>query len=71
MANFLMSIEVLREKSKFEMGAFQKKFNLSRLPLNILNKFFDTTIMLILTYNAKIWGIYNKIDFEHWDKTST
>ena len=68
---FSDGIEVLREKSKFAMGAFQKKFTLSRLLLKIVNNIFDTMIMPIPTYSAEVWGIYNKIDFEHWDKTST
>ena len=28
-------------------------------------------IMPILSYNAEVWGVYNKHDFEHWDKTAT
>ena len=68
---FSDGIEVLREKSKFAMGAFQKRFNLSRLPVDIANKIFDSMIMPILTYSAEVWGIYNKIDFEHWEKTPT
>ena len=27
--------------------------------------------MPILSYNAEVWGVYNKHDFEHWDKTTT
>ena len=50
------------------MGAFQKRFNLSRPPLDVVNRIFETMIVPILSYNAEVLGVYNKHDFEHWDK---
>ena len=35
---FTDGVEILREKAKFAMGAFQKRFNLSRLPFNRCSK---------------------------------
>ena len=37
---FIDGVEILREKAKFAMGAFQKRFNLSRLPLDVVNIIF-------------------------------
>ena len=53
------------------MGAFQKRFNLSRLPSDVLNRIFETMIMPILSYNDEVWGVYKKHDFEQWNKTPT
>ena len=43
---------------KFTMGAFQKRFNLSHLLLDALNRIFETIIMPILSYNAEVWEVY-------------
>ena len=64
-------IGILVSRLKFTMGAFQKRFNLSHLLLDALNRIFETIIMPILSYNAEVWEVYNKHDFEHWDKTTT
>ena len=50
---------------------FKKKFNLSRLSLEIANKIFDAIILPILQYTAEVWGVYEKNEFEYWDKTPT
>ena len=41
------------------------------LLLDALNRIFETIITPILSYNAEVWGVYNKHDFEHWDNTTT
>ena len=37
----------------------------------IPGKIFETSIEPILTYGSEVWGVFLKLDFEKWDKTST
>ena len=75
MANFLIASKFHdKNLNPIAMGAFQKRINLfivSSDPVDITSKYFDTMIMPNLTFSAEVWGIYNKIDFEHWEKTPT
>ena len=69
--SFRAGIDLLKEKSSFALGAIQKKFTLSSLSLDIANKIFDAIILPILTYTAEVWSVYEKNEFEYWDKTPT
>ena len=47
----------------------RKHINLSKLKLDHATKIFDSAILPIITYGCEVWGVYNKFDFESWDKT--
>ena len=66
--SFRSGQEQLKDKSFLALSAIRKKFNISKLSLEVANKLFDSTVLPILTYGAEIWGIYEKINFEFWDK---
>ena len=69
--SFRAGIDLLKEISSYALEAIQKKFKLSSLSLDIANKIFDAIILPILTYTAEVWGVFEKNEFEYWDKTPT
>ena len=59
--NFALAIKQLSEK------ALHALYNIKRW-LNSAIKIFDSIISPILLYNAEVWGVYIKNDFNNWDK---
>ena len=44
------------------------RFPIKRLPIKAALKLFDSIITPILLYGSEIWGTYNYLSFEKWDK---
>ena len=40
----------------------------SKLSLSVTNKLFDSLFLPILLYGSEVWGIYDKDDFNNWEK---
>ena len=63
-SNFLMALDQLKEKALHALVSLRKHTNVSKLSLFLANKFFDTMISPISTYNSEVWGVYAKPDFK-------
>ena len=68
--SFQKAVETLREKMKRALAAVRKQLVLSKLPVNIANKIFESFLPPILTYGSEVWGAYEKNDYDSWDRTS-
>ena len=44
------------------------KIKISRLPIKLVLKVFNTQIKPILLYGAEVWGPYTDFDFPSWDR---
>ena len=62
------SVENLSCKAQRAMYALNNRFPIKRLPIKAALKPFDSIITPILLYGSEIWGTYNYLSFEKWDK---
>ena len=54
----------LKEKTRRSIFATRRRFlNLSKLPIDVVNKVFDSLFLPILMYGSEVWGVYDKNDF--------
>ena len=67
--NFSVAQKTLSDKAMNALFKIRKHVNLSQLKLDHATKIFDSAILPIITYGCEVWGVYNKFDFESWDKT--
>ena len=51
--------------------SLNNKIKLSRLPLWLSLKIFNSQIKPILLYGSEIWGAYGNYDFSNWEVTTT
>ena len=58
--NFTNHKENLTEKTKKSFFAARRYVDFLKLPIQIINKLFNTLFFLILTCCSKVWGIYDK-----------
>jgi len=57
-----------KEKALHAFYKITNKIDFRRLKPKLACKLFDSLIRPILTYSCEIWGVYQKHDFEKWDK---
>ena len=58
--NFTLSLEHLRQKALHALFSLRRHTNFSKLKPSLANKFSDTMISPILTYNSEVWGAFLK-----------
>ena len=68
--SFQKGVETLREKMKRALAAIRKQLVLSKLPVKIANKIFESFLIPILTYGSEVWGAYEQNYYDSWDRTS-
>ena len=61
--SFQKGVETLREKMKKALAAIRKQLGLSKLPVKIAIKIFESFLLPILTYGSEVWGAYEKNDY--------
>ena len=66
--NFTLAVEHLKEKALHAFYSIRKQTLLNRLNPNTASQIFDTMI-LILSYNSEIWGMYTKQKFKAWNSS--
>ena len=66
--NFALAIKQLSEKALHALYSIRRRLNLHQLNPKSAIKIFDSIISPILLYNAEVWGVYIKNDFNNWDK---
>ena len=69
--NFHLCQKTLAEKGLNALYKIYEHIDFFQLSSLSANKIFDTAIVPILTYDAEIWGMFSKLDFEKWDKTQS
>ena len=62
------SMENLSCKAQRAVYALNNRFPIKRLPIKAALKLFDSVVTPILLYGSEIWGTYNYLSFEKWDK---
>ena len=69
--NFVNHLTQSREKALHALFKTTRLVDFKNLPPKQANRLFDSLIAPILTYSCEVWGVYQKHDFEKWDKTPT
>ena len=59
--SFTLAQKIFCEKAMRAIFKIRKYVELSKLPQQIVFKFFDATIVPILTYGGEIWGILQNL----------
>ena len=63
----------LSDKANRAIFSLTSRYKLTKLPLNIAFKLFDTMIMPILLYGSEVWGAYEynpAKNSDEWGKLS-
>ena len=58
----------LKDKTRRSIFATRRYLDFSKLPLDVTNKLFDSLFLIILLYGSEVWGIYDKDNFDSWEK---
>ena len=58
----------LKDKVRRAFFATRHFLDFTKIPLAVTNKLFDSLFIPILLYSSEIWGIYEKDDFNTWEK---
>ena len=66
---FQSTIDDLSIKANRAIFAIKSKIKLSKLPIRLAIKIFNSQIMPILLYGSEIWGPYMDYNFDTWDST--
>jgi len=66
--NFSINKINLMEKTRRSIFATRRYLDLSKLPIHLANKIFDSLFLPILTYGSEVWGAYDKDDSSSWEK---
>ena len=67
--SFLPTLEDLSIKAKRVIYALNRKTKISRYPIKLALKLFDTLIKPILLYGAEVWGPYTDFDYIKWESS--
>ena len=67
--NFTAHQSLSREKALHAFFNVSRIVDFKKLKPHQASKLFDSLISPILTYGSEVWGVYEKQDFEKWDKT--
>ena len=67
-ANFRDCKTNLKDKTRRSIFATGRYLDFSKLPLDVTNKLFDSLFLPILLYGSEVWGIYDKDNFDTWEK---
>ena len=61
----------LKDKVRRSFFATRPYLDFSKVPIDITNKLFNSLFLPTLHYGSEIWGIYDKDDFNSWEKDVT
>ena len=67
--SFLRTIEDLSTRANRAIYALNNKIKISKIPVKLALKIFNSQIMPILLYGSELWGPYLDYDFKELDKT--
>ena len=68
--SFTPTIDDLSIRANRAIAALNDKIKLSKLPIRLAIKIFNSQIAPILLYGSEVWGPYVDNDFSSWDKNS-
>ena len=60
--------KLLASKANRAIFALNSRFKLKLLPVKAALKLFDSTISPILLYGSEVWGAYEILSVDYWDK---
>jgi len=66
--NFRDCKSTLKDKTRRSIFATRRYLDFSKLSLSVSNRLFDSLFLPILLYGSEVWGIYDKDDFNNWEK---
>ena len=58
----------LKDKTRRSIFATRRYLDFSKLSLGVTNKLFDSLFLPIPLYGSEVWGIYDKDNFNTWEK---
>ena len=61
----------LKDKVRRSFFATCRYLDFSKVPIDITNKLFNSLFLPTLLYGSEIWGVYDKDDFNSWEKDVT
>ena len=67
--SFLPTLENLSIKARRTIYALNSKIKISRFPIRLALKLFNTLIKPILLYGSEVWGPYTDFDYINWDSS--
>ena len=67
--SFLPTVNDLSTRANRAIFVLNNKIKLSKLPIKLALKVFNSQIVPILLYGCEVWGPYMNLDFNQWDKT--
>ena len=67
--SFLPTLENLSIKATRTIYALNSKIKISRFPIRLALKLFNTLIKPILLYGSEVWGPYTDFDYTNWDSS--
>ena len=68
--SFMPTLEDLSIKARRVVYALNTKIKISRLPINLTIKLFNSLIKPILLYGSEVWGSYTDFDYANWDRSN-
>ena len=66
--SFNVTHKLLASKANRTIFALNSRFKLKLLPVKAALKLFDSTISSILFYGSEVWGAYENLSADYWDK---
>ena len=63
---------LLKEKTRRSIFSTCRYLDfLKYLPIDVVNKIFNSLYLPILLYGSEVWSIYDKDDYNSWEKDIT
>jgi len=59
---------ILKEKTRRSTFATRRYLDFLILPVDVVNKIFNSLYLPILMYSSEVWRIYDKDDYNSWEK---
>ena len=59
---------LLKEKTRRSIFANRRYLDFLKLPIDVVNKIFNSLYLPILLYGSDAWSIYDKDDYNSWEK---
>ena len=69
--SFQHTIDDLTLKANRTIYAIKSKIKLSKLPIKLAIKIFNSQVVPILLYGSEVWGPYMNLDYVTWENSKT
>ena len=66
--SFTISKQKSVEKTRGSIFATKRFLDYCKFPLKICNKLFDSLFLPILLYNSEVWGAFDNMNLQIWEK---